>query len=447
MEMSQATASTLPDMNELIAVSADELIVGRKLQNPVYDEHGILLLASGNVITSEFKRLLHQRGSGSCRVHQDDAKNVRLSKEAVETAQNLTLDANVTNQLDKMIESGLLAVSNTGTAAKERLVYHGRKAYDLDRHSALQDQRKAASESVTNLIRESLQGKSVNSKAITQMATQFLCDLSDDADAVIDVAMQASRDESISEHCMKMSTLGMAIGVEMGLDEDNCKKICIAGLVHDWGMAAVECKARLEKRILSQHEMFAIRKHPIYTVNMLERMAGVPSVVPMIAYQVHEQPNGLGYPRARTGDRIHLFSRILAVADCYAALTSDRPFRPAMMPYAAMESVVRMAKVKQLDPQIVRAFLKVMTLFPIGSFVVLNDGQVARVIRRQHDQYTTPIVQVIQDADGNPVAADLDSAVIDLTEKTHRIVQALPTPGRTEIGWQEELQSIRRPLV
>ncbi|MBI1345884.1 HD domain-containing protein [bacterium] len=445
--MTETSVLNPPSPTELVTVSADELIVGRELVHPVYDEHGVLLLAAGSLITSEFKRLLNQRSGGSCRVHHTDASQIRLSVDAITCAQNLSLDANVTNQLDKMIESGLLTVTNSGTAAKDRLVYHGRKAYNLDRHATLQDQRQAASESVTNLIRESLQGKTVSSQAITQMATQFLCDLSDDADCVIDVAMRAGRDETLSEHCMKMATLGMAIGVEMGLDEENCKKICIAGLVHDWGMAAVECQKRMEPRILSQHEMFTIRKHPIYTVNMLERMPGVPSVVSMVAYQVHEQPNGQGYPRARTGERIHLFSRILAVADCYAALTSPRPFRPAMMPYAAMESVVRMAKVKQLDPQIVRAFLKVMTLFPIGSYVVLSNSQVARVIRRQHDQYTTPIVQVIQDAAGHPVAADQESAVIDLSDSSLRIVQALPTPGRQEVGWQEDLQIIRRPLT
>jgi len=445
--MSQTTIPNTPDIAELVAVAADELIVGRQLLSPVYDDQGLLLLAAGNVITSDFKRLLHQRGNGSCQVHKADADQIRLSQVVVEAAQNLTLDIQVTNQLDKLIESGLLAVSNTGTAVKDRLVFHGRKAYDIDRHAVLQDQRQAASESVSNLMRESLQGKTVNSKAVTQMATQFLCDLSDDADALIDVAMQASRDETLSEHCMKMATLGMAIGVEMGLDEENCKKICIAGLVHDWGMAAVECELRLEKRILTQHEMFAIRKHPIYTVNMLERMPGIPSVVPMVVYQVHEQPNGRGYPRARSGNRIHLFSRILAVADCYAALTSPRPHRPAMMPYAAMESVVRMAQMKQLDPDIVRAFLKVMTLFPIGSYVVLNDGQVARVIRRQQADYTKPIVQVIQDAAGQPVATETDSAVIDLSQNSHRIVQALPTPGRQEVGWQKALQHIQRPFV
>ena len=311
----------------------------------------------------------------------------------------------------------------------------------------MQEQRKAASESMGSLLKEALRGKSVSSSSVTQMAAACLTDLADDTDCKLQVAMAASREPTLSEHCLKMSTLGMALGVELGLDEENCKRIGIAGLVHDWGMGAVPAELRNATRRLTEHEMFQIRKHPSYTVDMLERMPGVPSVVPIVVYQVHEQPSGRGYPRGRPTERIHLFARILAVADCYSALTSPRPQRPALTPYAAMECVVKLAKTKTLDPDVVRALLKVLTLFPIGSFVALSDGQIARVIRRNGDNYTNPIVQRIQDERGDLIDPFDDDATIDLADSPLSIVQALPSPGSRESMLTEDILLRPRPYA
>ncbi len=118
------------------------------------------------------------------------------------------------------------------------------------------------------------------------------------------------------------------------------------------------------------------------------------------------------------------------------------------MPYAAMECVVKLAQRKLLDSEVVRALLRVMTLFPIGSFVVLSDGRLARVIRRNGNKYTTPIVQVVQNADSTAVPADWDQAIVDLAnDKSVGIVQALPTPGTEEIVLSDEVLSPRRPKL
>jgi HD-GYP domain-containing protein (c-di-GMP phosphodiesterase class II) len=281
------------------------------------------------------------------------------------------------------------------------------------------------------MLKDAVHGRDVSGAAVTSLTAQHLMNMTDDTDCVIDAAVEATRDPDLSQHCLKMATLGMAIGIEMGLDEDNCKRIGVAGLIHDWGMAKVPAEIRTSPNKLSEYDFYQIKKHPIYTAEMLERMAGIPSMVPIIVYQVHERPNGLGYPRGRTGERIHLFARILAVADTYSALTEPRPYRQPLAPYAAMECLVKLAKSRDVDPEVVRAFLKVMSLFPIGSFVALSDGSVARTIRRNGEHYTKPIVCVIQDSHGQSIETN-DMAIIDLTQSDLQVVQALPTPGRDE---------------
>lgn len=427
-----------------VLVRIDELLIGRPLSAPLYSQHGTLLLAEGKVITSEFKRLLLQRGEGSVRMRPDDACRLRLNVNVDQLTAPI-FDGETASKLDQIIETGLLSIQNLGPAAKERLVFHGRKAYSPENDEALTARHKATSNSMASMMREALYGRLVSAQNVSQLASQYLSDLFADSDHLLSTALSFSREASLAEHSLKMSTLGLALGVELGLNEENCMRICIAGMVHDWGMGAVKGNLQHEARQLTESEMYEVRKHPIFAAEMLEKISGLPSIVPLVAYQIHERMNGQGYPRGRTGDRIHYFARILAVADVYSALTSTRPHRPALMPYAAMECVVKLANRKELDSDVVRALLKTLTLFPIGSFVVLSNHSVARVIRRSGNDYSRPIVQVIQDEAGDAVPAHQEDAVIDLTKSSLSIVQALPTPGSEEISLTNEILTVRRP--
>jgi hypothetical protein len=104
-----------------------------------------------------------------------------------------------------------------------------------------------------------------------------------------------------------------------------------------------------------------------------------------------------------------------------------------------------MAKTRDVDGEMVRALLHTLSLFPIGSYVTLDDGSVARVLRRNGDKYTTPIVQIVQDAQGDAVPPDRDEAIVDLSEGERRIIQALPTPGRDEAALSADVMFTARP--
>jgi HD-GYP domain-containing protein (c-di-GMP phosphodiesterase class II) len=190
---------------------------------------------------------------------------------------------------------------------------------------------------------------------------------------------------------------------------------------------------------LSSDDRLEITKHPIYSLEILERITLLPRIAPLVVYQVHERPNGQGYPRGRSGKHIHPFAKMVAVADTYTALRSVRPFRPPLSPYAAMECVIRQARDRHVEPDVVRALLRIQSLFPLGSYVTLSDSSVACVLRSNGDEYTKPIVQHVQDAEGNSIEADDDAALIDLLDSRLSIRQALPTPGTTEVGLSEEV--------
>ena len=140
---------------------------------------------------------------------------------------------------------------------------------------------------------------------------------------------------------------------------------------------------------------------------------------------MHERMNGSGYPRQRRGEQIHPLARIAAVADVYVALVSPRAYRPAMLPYSAMEHLVRGSRSGLFDRAVVRAFLETVSMFPIGSYVELSDGRTGRVVRANPDKYTAPVVQVETDNE-----SDVPD-IIDLSqEQDLSIVRPLPNPAK-----------------
>ncbi len=168
-------------------------------------------------------------------------------------------------------------------------------------------------------MRNALQGKRIDCGEVTRLTAGFLNDITGDVDATLASALDAVRQNTLADHSVKMTLLGMAMGVEMGLDPPNVRTLGLAALVHDWGMAQVPREIVAARRWMTEAEHYEIKRHPIHTMRLLERICGMSPVVSLIAYQVHERPNGSGYPQGRAGSRIHMMAAILGVADAYCA--------------------------------------------------------------------------------------------------------------------------------
>ncbi len=109
-----------------------------------------------------------------------------------------------------------------------------------------------------------------------------------------------------------------------------------------------------------------------------------------------------------------------------------------------MECVLHKVSMKVIDAAPARALLLVLSQFPIGTLVQLSDGSKARVVRRNGDKYTLPIVQILEKADGTTVDPNDESSVIDLVEQGLRIKGVLPTPGRKELAFNSDVLAIKR---
>lgn len=166
-------------------------------------------------------------------------------------------------------------------------------------------------------------------------------------------------DEYTKDHSQKVAIISKKIATEMGLSEAKILQVYYAGLVHDIGKIIIPKEIINKPGKLSDDEYDIVKKHPSYAYDVLSNSKELYSIA-NIVLQHHERWDGHGYPNGIKIDNIPMESRIIAVADSYDAMTSDRSYRRAFTKEEAIEEIKRNAG-KQFDPDI--ALLAVERVF------------------------------------------------------------------------------------
>ena len=161
---------------------------------------------------------------------------------------------------------------------------------------------------------------------------------------------------------------------------------------------------------LTDSEFEEMKSHPMRGYNIL-RENGVEDNIALIARLHHERCDGSGYPDGKTCDELPLSAQIAAIADVYDALTSERVYKKAISSNNAMMIIISESG-KHFNPELVTLFQKTVGIYPIGSFVKLNNGYIARVID-QNEGIVRPVIQVMFDDTGKKLG---DQVVINLMD-------------------------------
>lgn len=166
-----------------------------------------------------------------------------------------------------------------------------------------------------------------------------------------------ARDRYTHRHSDTVSRYATALARALGIDGQLLMRIAVAALLHDVGKIGIPDQILGKTGPLTDDEWEKMREHPVVGKGIVEHMHAHEDVVPLIVHH-HERWDGSGYPEGLAGDRIPLGARIIAVADAYHAMTSDRPYRQALSRDTALDALRHEAG-KQFDPRIVEAFLQI----------------------------------------------------------------------------------------
>jgi HD-GYP domain-containing protein (c-di-GMP phosphodiesterase class II) len=226
---------------------------------------------------------------------------------------------------------------------------------------------------------------------------------------------------------VNVTKLAIYLARSLGMTPEEIREVAICGLLHDVGMAKVKEDVFTKHAALDQAEWEQVKGHPIEGALLLTKEVLLRDVVARVALEHHEKPDGTGYPSGKTREETHLYARLINVVDTYGAMVSPRAHRLPLIPYDAMRIVMDDGAKGMLDWDLVQAFVRAMSIYPVGSYVRLDGGEIARVVRAQADIPEKPVIAVVADAQRNMLHAPVE---IDLamTEPMPRI-EPIPAPS------------------
>ncbi len=187
-----------------------------------------------------------------------------------------------------------------------------------------------------------------------------------------------SRDPYTAGHSKHVAELALKTGKEMGLSKEELEGLHVCALLHDIGKAIIPAGILNKPGKLSAHEWGFIKEHPTTAHETLRRIP-FPWPVADVVHQHHERLDGTGYPLGISGDKIHLWARIIAVADIFDAMTSHRPYRPGLPLKEAIDELSTGLEIKY-DSRVVEAMNRVLRLDDRRVMVVDYDPEVVQGI-------------------------------------------------------------------
>jgi HD-GYP domain-containing protein (c-di-GMP phosphodiesterase class II) len=193
-------------------------------------------------------------------------------------------------------------------------------------------------------------------------------------------------------HSVRSTILSTIIGTYLKLPAHRMIELAVAALVHEIGMLKLPPQIYLNTRPLNAQEQKAIVSHPILGYSILKNH-DFPLAVCLTALEHHERENGGGYPRHLSGDKISLYSKIIAVACSYEALSSKRPHKEAKDAHTGMLELLK-NEGKRYDDTVVRALVLSLSIYPIGLYVMLSSGKKGQVVDVNPENPRFPIVQI-----------------------------------------------------
>ena len=219
-------------------------------------------------------------------------------------------------------------------------------------------------------------------------------------------------------HSVNTCVLATLTGAKLHYDTFQLQTLATGSLLHDIGYIVVPPEIMQKKGLLEHDEYVLIKTHPSFGVELFRHSTLFTDDIGAIIHQHHERRNGEGYPQGLQGDHINSMAQITAIADVYDALTSTRPYRKAYHPIQVIEMLTAWGE-EYFNLEILRTFLSFIAAYPVGTHVMLSNGESGMVIANTPGYTTRPAVRVFYTGEGmapHPSPYDLDlTDTLDLT--------------------------------
>jgi len=285
--------------------------------------------------------------------------------------------------LNEGVELKKAIIHRLNTLGISYIFIKDRENEDIQYNGTISDSlRKEAIQTINSTFKEiqkdtSLHGSLVVEKASKKFSELIRClmtEIKDQKELLTLLSDAFIYDNYIFSHSLNVTLYALAIGIKLNLPQRDLETLGLGAIFHDIGKIKVPKEVLLKPGKLTQEEYEAIKTHAEEGFQLLRKVPTIPLLVAHCAFQHHERLNGSGYPRGIVGDEIHYFGKILAVADVFDAVTSNRVYRRAMLPHEGLE-ILYAGSGTLFEKKIIEAFRLTVAIYPVGITVDLSDGR------------------------------------------------------------------------
>lgn len=273
----------------------------------------------------------------------------------------------------------------------------------------------AASESSNGKVRISY----LKEEKLTRVVDKIIDDLLSNKDAVVNLADIRSADGYTFSHCVNVSILSALTAAKLNYSNQRLKDITAGAILHDLGKIRIPKSILNKPGKLTKEEFGTIQEHVDFGYKIFKETSLHTVSSAAVVLQHHERQRGQGYPQGLHKEDINPLAQIAAIADVYDALISDRPYRQGMQPHQVVEMLSAQAGV-EFNVEFLRVFLSFIAAYPVGTHVLLSNGESGLVISNKAKFPLRPKVRILYIYNGenlephhNPYELDL-LKVLDL---------------------------------
>jgi len=205
------------------------------------------------------------------------------------------------------------------------------------------------------------------------------------------IVFYGSGSDSIYSHSVNVAALSSMLGAWLGFDENKINLLTYSAILHDYGKTKIDKEILDKADALTKEELKGIKKHPILGYEDIKKIQYLDSAVSLGVLMHHERLDGTGYPFGIKEDKIPSFARIIAIADVFDAVNSNRIYKMSKAPLEVLE-IIQKESLGRLDYEYCKVFLEHIINYYIGENVFLNTGEICKIVQLNINDLSRPLL-------------------------------------------------------
>ena len=234
----------------------------------------------------------------------------------------------------------------------------------------------------------------INSDVAKATVNKCVLSVIQNSTALLWMSKVKSEDEYIAQHSLNVCILAIAFGKRLGLNDHELKNLGLCGLLHDVGKLRIDPELLKTDKKLTKREQDILHSHPIYGRNLLMSTPGIYRGAVDVAFSHHEHEDGTGYPRGIKGNAIPRYAKIISIIDAYDTLVNNRHATKSISCADALK-VIYKARGTKFDKELAPAFIRTIGLYPPGSIVELENGEVGVILEHNKTLHHLPKIVTV----------------------------------------------------